>query len=315
VKSFVHLPVLAKEVIEGLCPKKNGRYADGTIGGGGHAEMILKAGAGSWLGGSDRDDAAVEAASSRLAPFGKRVDVRHGLFTNLTDWILMGTLDGVLLDLGVSSHQLDEPIRGFSIDKDGPLDMRMDGRQNETAEDWVNTRTAENLAKIFWELGGERHSRRIASAIIRQRKKAPIKTTIELAGVIEKVCPRKGRKTHPATRTFQALRMAVNDEARELQEGLPLVVSLLKPGGRLAVITFHSGEDRAVKQFGREETRDYDVQGEKDVPDLRVQRSARMRWVNRKAIRATEEEKAKNPRARSAQLRVLEKLDEPKGGL
>ena len=315
MKSFVHLPVLAKEVIEGLCPKKNGRYADGTIGGGGHAEMILKAGAGSWLGGSDRDDAAVEAASSRLAPFGKRVDVRHGLFANLTDWILMGTLDGVLLDLGVSSHQLDEPIRGFSIDKDGPLDMRMDGRQNETAEDWVNTRTAENLAKIFWELGGERHSRRIASAIIRQRKKAPIKTTIELAGVIEKVCPRKGRKTHPATRTFQALRMAVNDEARELQEGLPLVVSLLKPGGRLAVITFHSGEDRAVKQFGREETRDYDVQGEKDVPDLRVQRSARMRWVNRKAIRATEEEKAKNPRARSAQLRVLEKLDEPKGGL
>ena len=302
-------------MLEGLCPRKNGRYADGTIGGGGHAEMILKAGTGSWLGGSDRDDAAVEAASSRLAPFGDRVEVRHGEFSTMTDWIESGTLDGVLLDLGVSSHQLDEAGRGFSIQKEGPLDMRMDDRKNETAADWVNTRSAEDLANIFWKLGGERHSRRIAGAIIRQRKLAPMKTTIELADVIEKVCPRKGRKTHPATRTFQALRMAVNDEAEELQKGLPRVVSLLKPGGRLAVITFHSGEDRTVKQFGREETRDYDVQGEEDVPDLRVQRPARMRWVNRKAIRATEEEEAKNPRARSAQLRVLEKLGEPKGEL
>ena len=315
MKKFIHLPVLAKEVLEGLSPKKNGRYADGTIGGGGHAEMILKAGTGSWLGGSDRDDAAVEAASSRLAPFGDQVEVRRGAFTTMTDWIESGTLDGVLLDLGVSSHQLDEAGRGFSIQKEGPLDMRMDDRQNETAADWVNTRSAEDLANIFWELGGERHSRRIAGAIIRQRKLAPFKTTIELADVIEKVCPRKGRKTHPATRTFQALRMAVNDEAKELQKGLPRVVSLLKPGGRLAVITFHSGEDRAVKKFGLEETRDYDLQGEEDVPDLRVERPARMRWINRKAIRATEEEEANNPRARSAQLRVLEKLGEPRGEL
>ena len=300
-------------MLEGLCPRKNGRYADGTIGGGGHAEMVLKASTGSWLGGSDRDDAAVEAASSRLAPFGDRVEVRHGEFSTMTDWIESGTLDGVLLDLGVSSHQMDEAGRGFSIRKEGPLDMRMDDRKNKTAADWVNTRSAEDLANIFWKLGGERHSRRIAGAIIRQRKLAPLKTTIELADVIEKVCPRKGRKTHPATRTFQALRMAVNDEAEELQKGLPRVVSLLKPGGRLVVITFHSGEDRTVKQFGREETRDYDVQGEEDVPDLRVQRPARMRWVNRKAIRATEEEETKNPRARSAQLRVLEKLGEAKG--
>jgi 16S rRNA (cytosine1402-N4)-methyltransferase len=233
----------------------------------------------------------------------------------MTDWIESGTLDGVLLDLGVSSHQLDEAGRGFSIQKEGPLDMRMDDRQNETAADWVNTRSAEDLANIFWELGGERHSRRIAGAIIRQRKLAPFKTTIELADVIEKVCPRKGRKTHPATRTFQALRMAVNDEVEELQKGLPRVVSLLKPGGRLVVITFHSGEDRTVKKFGFEETRDYDVQGEQDVPDLRVERPARMRWINRKAIQATEEEEANNPRARSAQLRVLEKLGEPRGEL
>lgn len=257
----------------------------------------------------------MEAASSRLAPFGDRVEVRHGAFTTMTDWIESGTLDGVLLDLGVSSHQLNEAARGFSIQKEGPLDMRMDDKQNETAADWVNTRSAKDLANIFWEMGGERHSRKIAGAIIRQRKLAPLKTTIELADVIEKVCPRKGRKTHPATRTFQALRMAVNDEAEELQKGLPRVVSLLKPGGRLAVITFHSGEDRAVKKFGREETRDYDVQGEEDVPDLRVQRPARMRWINRKAICATQEEEAGNPRARSAQLRVLEKLGEPKGKL
>jgi 16S rRNA (cytosine1402-N4)-methyltransferase len=313
VKNFYHLPVLVQEMLDGLCPKENGRYADGTIGGGGHAELILKAGAGSWLGGSDWDGAAVEAALSRLAPFGDRVEVRRGAFETLADWIKPGTLDGVLLDLGVSSPQLDEAGRGFSLQKEGPLDMRMDDRQNEIAADWVNTRSAEDLANIFWELGGERHSRRIAGAIIRQRELAPLKTTIELADVVEKACPRRGRKTHPATRAFQALRMAVNNEAGELKKGLPRVVSLLKPGGRLAIITFHSGEDRTVKQFGREETRDYDVQGEEDVPDLRVQRQPRMRWVNRKAIRATEEEESKNPRARSAQLRVLEKLGETKG--
>ena len=146
----------------------------------------------------------------------------------------------------MSSHQLDEAERGFSIQKEGPLDMRMDNTQGETAEDWVNNRSADDLANIFWGLGGERQSRKIAGAIIRQRKQAPLKTTIELANVIENVCPRKGRKTHPATRTFQALRMAVNDEAEELQQGLPRVVSLLKPGGRLAVITFHSGEDLSL---------------------------------------------------------------------
>ena len=302
-------------MLEGLCPKKNGRYADGTIGGGGHAEMILKAGTGSWLGGSDWDGTAVEAASSRLAPFGNRVEVRRGAFTTLPDWIKSGTLDGVLLDLGVSSPQLDEAGRGFSLQKEGPLDMRMDNKQSQTAAEWVNTRSADELANIFWELGGERQSRRMARAVIRQREIAPLETTIELAEVIEKACPRRGRKTHPATRAFQALRMAVNDEAGELRRGLPSVARLLKPGGRLAVITFHSGEDRIMKQFGREETRDYDVEGMEDVPNLRVQRPPRMRWVNRKAIRATEKETTKNPRARSAQLRVLEKLGEAKGEL
>ena len=241
---IIELPVLTEAVLEGLCPKKNGRYADGTIGGGGHAEMILKAGTGSWLGGSDRDGAAVEAASSRLAPFGDRVEVKRGAFASLTDWIKSGTLDGVLLDLGVSSPQLDEAGRGFSLQKEGPLDMRMDDRQSETAADWVNARSADELANIFWELGGERQSRKIARAVIRQREIGPLETTIKLAEVIEKACPRRGRKTHPATRAFQALRMAVNDETGELRRGLPRVAGLLKSGGRLAVITFHSGEDR-----------------------------------------------------------------------
>jgi 16S rRNA (cytosine1402-N4)-methyltransferase len=313
VKDFVHLPVLAKEVLEGLSPKKNGRYADGTVGGGGHAELILKAGAGSWLGGSDRDGVAVEAASSRLAPFGERVEIRHGNFASMDAWIELGTLDGVLLDLGVSSPQLDEAGRGFSLQQEGPLDMRMDDSQKETAADWVNTRSEVELSNVIYELGGEKKSRKIARSIVRRRADNLFETTTELASLIERECPRRGQKIHPATRTFQALRMAVNNEIEELRTGLPRVASLLKSGGRLAVITFHSGEDRIVKYFGREESREYDVVGDVDVPDLRVQRPARMRWVNRRAIRATDNEATNNPRARSAQLRVLEKLGEMEG--
>ncbi len=313
MKEFYHLPVLSAEVLEGLSPNEGGKYADGTIGGGGHAELILKASPGSWLGGSDRDGAAVEAASSRLAPFGKQVEIRQGSFATLPDWIGEETLDGVLLDLGVSSPQLDEPSRGFSLQQEGPLDMRIDHRQNETASDWVNSRSETELADLFWEAGGERRSRRIAKAIVNARIETKFESTTQLAEVVEGACPRRGRKTHPATRVFQALRIAVNDEMGELRRGLPAVCRLLKPVGRLAVITFHSGEDRVVKQFGRIEARDYDVPGEEDVPALRVPRPPRMRWVNRKAIRASEHELAANPRARSAQLRVLEKLGAMKG--
>ena len=306
---YEHVPVLPTEVLQALQPEDGGRYADGTIGGGGHAAMILEASkTGGWLGGSDRDGAAVEAASSRLAPFAGRFEIRKGSFASLADWIEPGSLDGVLLDLGVSSPQLDWPDRGFSLLQDGPLDMRMDKEQHLTAANIVNGETEKKLADIIWRLGDERESRKIAKAIVRARERNEIRTTKELTDIVETVKPRRGKKTHPATKVFQALRIEVNNEFGELNQGLKSVSSLLKEGGRLAVITFHSGEDRIVKDYGRVETRDYDVLGEEDVPALRIDRPPRMRWVNRKAICATEEELAANPRARSAQLRVLEKL-------
>ena len=306
---YEHVPVMATEVLQVLQPENGGRYADGTIGGGGHAAIILEASkTGGWLGGSDRDGAAVEAASSRLAPYAGRFEIRKGSFASLADWIEPGSLDGVLLDLGVSSPQLDWPDRGFSLLQDGPLDMRMDKEQPMTAANIVNDETEKQLADIIWRLGDERESRKIAKAIVRARERNEIRTTKELADIVETVKPRRGKKTHPATKVFQALRIEVNNEFGELNQGLKSVSSLLKEGGRLAVITFHSGEDRIVKDYGRVETRDYDVLGEEDVPALRIDRPPRMRWVNRKAICATEEELAANPRARSAQLRVLEKL-------
>ena len=306
---YRHVSVMPKEVLQAIQPKNGGRYADGTVGGGGHAALILEASkTGSWLGGSDRDGAAVEAASSRLAPFRGRFEIRKGSFGSLVDWIEPESLDGVLLDLGVSSAQLDCPDRGFSLLQDGPLDMRMDVEQPVMAATIVNGESEKRLADIIWRLGGERESRKIAKAIVRARGNDEIRTTRELADIVERVKPRRGKKTHPATKVFQALRIEVNDEFGELENGLKSVSSLLNEGGRLAVITFHSGEDRIVKDYGRVETRDYDVPGEEDVPALRVDRPPRMRWANRKAICATEKELAVNPRARSAQLRVLEKL-------
>jgi 16S rRNA (cytosine1402-N4)-methyltransferase len=306
---YKHVPVMPTEVLQALQPKDGGRYADGTIGGGGHAEIILEASnTGSWLGGSDRDGAAVEAASSRLAPYAGRFEIRKGSFASLADWIEPESLDGVLLDLGVSSPQLDMPDRGFSVLQDGPLDMRMDLEQLMTAATIVNEEPEEMLADIIWRLGGERESRKIAKAIVRAREKNEIRSTRELADIVETAKPRRGKKTHPATKVFQALRIKINNEYGELRKGLKSVGGLLKEGGRLAVITFHSGEARIMKEYGRVETRDYDVLGEEDVPVLRVARPPRMRWVNRKAICPTEEELATNPRGRSAQFRVLEKL-------
>lgn len=216
----------------------------------------------------------------------------------------------MLLDLGVSSPQLDEAGRGFSFQQEGPLDMRMDQRQAETAARLVNEATSEELAKIFWELGDERRARQFARAIAQERERRPFETTRQLAELIERLAPRCGRKTHPATRVFQAIRMAVNDEVGSLQQGLAGALRVLKPGGRLAVITFHSLEDRMVKDFGRVRARDYTFTGKVDVPELRKPRAPELRWVNRKAIRPGAAEIAANPRSRSAQLRVMEKLDE-----
>jgi 16S rRNA (cytosine1402-N4)-methyltransferase len=301
---------MAAEVLEALKPRPGGRYADGTVGGAGHAAGILAASSPTgWLSGCDRDGAAVEAAERRLAEkFAGRFEIRRGNFAEMAGWIPAASCDGVLLDLGVSSPQLDSPERGFSFQQDGPLDMRMDDRQRLTAADLVNGASAEELAKIFWEFGGERESRRFARAIVHDREQKKFETTRQLAELIERISPRAGRKAHPATKIFQALRIAVNDEIGSLKRGLEATVEILKPGGRLAVITFHSLEDRAVKEFGRERTRDYTFSGEVDVPELRQPRAPELKWLARKAIAPGEMELKENPRSRSAQLRVLEKI-------
>ena len=270
--------------------------------------MLIGSSPTGWLYGCDRDGAAIQAASRRLAEFAGRFEIRRGNFAEMADWVPAGSCDGVLLDLGVSSPQFDEGARGFSFQQDGPLDMRMDDRQSLTAAALVNEAGAEELAEIFWRFGGERESRRFAKAIVHDRELRRFETTGQLAGLIERLAPRHGRKTHPATKVFQALRIAVNDEIGSLERGLDGAVRLLRPGGRLAVITFHSLEDRVVKEFGREKARDYTVAGEVDVPELRQPREPELRWVVRKAVLPSGVELAENPRSRSAQLRIMEKI-------
>jgi 16S rRNA (cytosine1402-N4)-methyltransferase len=302
---------MAAEALAALKPRPDGHYADGTLGGAGHATAILAVSSPTgWLSGCDRDGGAVETAKTRLAEkFAGRFEIRRGNFSEMAEWIPAASCNGVLLDLGVSSPQLDSAERGFSFQNDGPLDMRMDDRQKLTAADLVNEESAENLAQIFWEFGDERESRRFAKAIVHDRTQRKFTTTRQLAELIERLAPRYGKKSHPATKVFQALRIAVNDEIGSLKRGLKAAVKILKPGGRLAVITFHSLEDRVVKEFGREQTRDYTFSGEMDVPELRQPRAPEMKWVSRKAILPGEIELQENPRSRSAQLRVLEKLN------
>lgn len=305
---FEHKPVLLAEVLEVLGPKPGGFYADGTLGGAGHAAAVLAASSPTGrLFGCDRDGDALMAAQARLAQFAGRFELRRANFAELSEWLPEKSCDGVLLDLGVSSYQLDTPERGFSF-RDGPLDMRMDARQPLTAAELVNHALGEDLARIFWELGDERDARRFARAIVEDRAKRSFTTTGQLAALIERLAPRAGRKTHPATKVFQALRLAVNDEMGSLKRGLAGALKILKPGGRLAVITFHSLEDRVVKQQGREWTRDYAFPGEVDVPELRTPRQPEMRGVTRKAIKPGAKELADNPRSRSAQLRVFERI-------
>jgi 16S rRNA (cytosine1402-N4)-methyltransferase len=300
---------MAAEVLAALNPRPGGCYVDGTLGGAGHAVQMLAASSPTGrLYGCDRDGVAVECARARLAAeFPGRFEVRRGNFTELADWVPAESCNGVLLDLGVSSPQLDCAERGFSFQQDGPLDMRMDDRQTLTAADLVNGESAERLATIFWEFGDERESRRIARAIVHDREQRAFSTTRQLAELMERISPRAGKKAHPATKIFQALRIAVNDEIGSLKRGLAGAVTLLRPGGRLAVITFHSLEDRVVKEFGRERSRDYVYQGEVDVPELRTAVVPELKWVSRKAILPGESELRENPRARSAQLRVMEK--------
>jgi len=300
---------MMREVLEALGPRPGGWYVDGTLGAGGHAAAILEASAPNGrLFGCDRDAAALEAARRRLGEFEGRFELRQGNFCELADWVPMGSCEGVLLDLGVSSPQIDDPARGFSFQSDGPLDMRMDRRQGLTAAAIVNETESEELARLFWELGGERAARPLARAIVRRREERPFVTTADLAAVIERVTPRHGKRAHPATKVFQALRIAVNDEIGSLENGLKGALGVLKPAGRLVVITFHSLEDRTVKQFGRVRARDYQFEGEVDIPELREPCTPELRWVFRKAVMPSPAELAENPRSRSAQLRVMEKI-------
>jgi 16S rRNA (cytosine1402-N4)-methyltransferase len=309
VPDFVHKPVMVAEVLAALRPRPGGRYADGTVGGAGHAAAMLAASSPTgWLSGCDHDGAAVEVARRRLAQFAGRFEIRQGDFADLAGWVPADSCDGVVLDLGVSSPQLDEAGRGFSFQADGPLDMRMDTRQAVTAADFVNSAGAGELAKVFWEFGGERDARRFARAIERARQARPFETTRQLAELIERLSPRRGRKTHPATKVFQALRLAVNDEIGSLKRGLVAALAILKPGGRLAVITFHSLEDRVVKEFGRARALDYTFTGGVDVPELREPRAPELKLVTRKAAKPGAAEVVGNPRSRSAQLRVMEKI-------
>jgi len=308
-RDFTHKSVLLAEVLAALGPRPGGRYVDGTLGGGGHAAAILAASSPTgWLYGCDRDSAAVEAASRRLARFAGRYELRQASFSEMADWVPAGSCDGVLLDLGPSSPQLDRAERGFSVQQDGPLDMRMDTRQSHTAADLVNGAGADELARLFWELGGERQARRLARAIVERRSQRPFQTTRSLAALIEEAAPRRGAGTHPATKVFLALRIAVNDEIGALRRGLDGALKILKAGGRLAVITFHSLEDRIAKQFGRTRARDYTFAGPQDVPELRQPRAPELKVLTRKALKPGAAELADNPRSRSAQLRVMEKI-------
>ena len=303
---FHHVTVLAREAVDALLPAEGKVLVDATLGGGGHSELMLQAGADVW--GIDQDPAARRAARKRLAAYGERLQVVAGNFRNAVELLRERGLeqaDGLLADIGISSPQVDCPERGFSFLAEGPLDMRMNPAAARSAADIVNTCSEAEIADILWQYGEERASRAIARRIVQERAKAPITTTTQLADLICTVLPRKGRQ-HPATRSFQALRIAVNDELGALEALLESGLSLLKSGGRFAVITFHSLEDRAVKRYFERVTRPEIDRPEWPAPRPNPEYAARS--VFRKPITAGEAELAANPRARSAKLRVIEKL-------
>jgi 16S rRNA (cytosine1402-N4)-methyltransferase len=300
--SFQHTPVLLAEVLAGLRPQSGGCYIDGTLGGGGHAAAILEASApAGTLLGIDADPAALAAAGARLAPFGARAALVHGNvrdLAQLADRAGFTAISGLLLDLGVSSHQLDTPARGFSFLVDAPLDMRLDPTSGETAAELVNQTPEAELADLIYRYGEERGSRKIARLIVEARRRQPISTTGQLATIIARAIGGRHGKIHPATRTFQALRIAVNRELESLEMALAQAVELLAPGGRLAVIAFHSLEDRIVKHFFRAES----GYGGADGP-------TRLRIITKKPLIAEAQELRDNPRARSAKLRIAEKCE------
>lgn len=302
-----HIPVMLNEAVEGLAVREGGRYLDGTFGRGGHARAVL-----SCLGSSgrlllmDRDPQAIAAAQKEFAD-DPRVSICHANFSTLAEWEETAEgLDGVLLDLGVSSPQLDEAARGFSFMADAPLDMRMDTTRGESAADFLAHADEREIADVLWTFGDERFSRKVARAIVERRLESPITRTGELAALIERVIGRREPGKHPATRSFQALRIRVNGELDSLQRGLDAALERLNVGGRLSVISFHSLEDRAVKLFIRDHSGR--VQGSRRGPPVAAA-PARLTAVG-KAQFPSDAEQSANPRARSAVLRVAEKLPE-----
>ncbi|HLE92752.1 MAG TPA: 16S rRNA (cytosine(1402)-N(4))-methyltransferase RsmH [Anaerolineales bacterium] len=310
-----HQPVLYKEIIHALQPRSGGRYVDGTLGAGGHARGILEVCApDGLLLGLDVDPQALVLARKTLAPYEQRIHLAQASYTSLsTQLVQLGwdMVDGIVLDLGASSMQFDTPGRGFSFMYDAPLDMRFGPHALHTAADLVNELSERELADLIYQYGEERESRKIARAIVKAR---PLHTTRELVAVIESASPprrpfdtfgRAGR-IHPATRTFQALRIAVNEELASIEEVLPQAVTALAVGGRLAVISFHSLEDRIIKDFFREQSTDLVNPPYERIYE--VERNATLKEVNRKPITPSDEEINDNPRARSAKLRIAEKL-------
>jgi 16S rRNA (cytosine1402-N4)-methyltransferase len=305
-----HTPVLYQEVLNLLRPQPDGRYLDGTLGAGGHAAGILAASAptGRVLG-FDRDPEAIAFARQRLAEYGDRIIYVNDSYAHMgqvAPQLGFAQVDGILLDLGLSSRQLDDDARGFSFRQSGPLDMRFDQTQGETAADLLNNHTEGELADIFWRYGEEKHGRRYAHLIVANR---PFTTTTQLADLIAAhsgpARSSQRRRIHPATQIFQALRIAVNQELAAVETGVPAAIELLQPGGRLAVISFHSLEDRFVKRLFRQQSQACTCPPEQPVCTCGGQ--AALRLITRKAVQATAAEMENNPRSRSARLRVVEK--------
>jgi 16S rRNA (cytosine1402-N4)-methyltransferase len=306
-----HISVLLDECIQYLNIRPEGVYVDGTLGLGGHSEAIASRLTTGKLISIDRDDRALAFAAERLAPYGERVQLVKGNFgdvKSLLDSVGVASVDGMMFDLGVSSPQLDNPERGFSYMQDAPLDMRMDERAPLTAREVVNTWSEEELRSILWRYGEERYAGRIAAAIVARREKEPLETTLELVNVIRQAMPAAAlrEKQHPAKRSFQAIRIAVNDELGSLERMLTDAPGLLKPGGRLLVISFHSLEDRIVKEFVK--SQEDGCTCPKDFPVCVCGFQQTLRSVTRKSVSPSRDEIEQNPRARSARLRIAEKV-------
>ena len=311
-EQFSHIPVLLNETLALLAPERGGIFVDGTLGGGGHSEAVLtRLGQADRLIGIDRDWEAVHAAGERLSTFGGRFTALHGNFFDMK--ALLGEIgvtevSGILLDLGVSSHQLDKSARGFSYKTEAPLDMRMDQSAGLSAKDVVNTYPEAELARIFFEYGEERFSRRIAEKICRAREQYPIETTLQLAQIVREAIPAKYRNEpqHPARRTFQALRIEVNGELKGLDHAVEQACDLLQKGGRLCIITFHSLEDRIVKQaFRRFEN---PCTCPPSAPICICGKLPKAKILTKKPLTASAEEEAQNSRSTSAKLRCIEKI-------